>query len=266
MNNFLKWDSELYQKGSIHQLEQGLIAINELDPKDYEKILDIGCGDCNLTIELAKKIPNGQVVAIDNSPEMIEKAEVKLSHSDVNNISILNMDVMKMSYKNEFNAIFSNQTLHWIKEQNQIYKIIYKALKPNGRIIIQITPLQFYPYLQKFMKLTRNKEFRHYFQNIQYHTYYFTEEQIYEFLQVNNFRDINIKTYIYDLLGEHFISWESLWAYIISSGLRAFFNAIEDEDSKRKFFEIFKKLFCETQYKNGKIRFELNLLLISAKK
>lgn len=51
------------------------------------------------------------------------------------NIHFIQMDINEMEYINEFDLIFSNAALHWIKDHEQLLKRSYEALKPDGKIL-----------------------------------------------------------------------------------------------------------------------------------
>jgi trans-aconitate methyltransferase len=69
----LQWNASLYQDSSLLQFQLGLKTIDRLNPRDPEHILDIGCGNGLLSIELAKRIPMGHVTGIEASAEMFVK-------------------------------------------------------------------------------------------------------------------------------------------------------------------------------------------------
>jgi trans-aconitate 2-methyltransferase len=135
--NILQWNAELYQDSSSLQFQLGLLAIERLNPRDREQILDIGCGNGLLTIELAKRIPSGRVTGVEVSSEMITKAADNISRHGVSNVRFLNMNALDISFESEFDAVFSNSAIHWIHDQETIYGLIFKSLAGSGRIMIQ---------------------------------------------------------------------------------------------------------------------------------
>jgi trans-aconitate methyltransferase len=73
--NMYKWNPEDYYSSWLSEqqkLAQELIL--KLAIKGNERVLDIGCGDGTITAEIAKQLPNGSVLGIDNSKEMIHFA------------------------------------------------------------------------------------------------------------------------------------------------------------------------------------------------
>jgi trans-aconitate methyltransferase len=123
-----EFNGEEYKKASTHQKEWGNKIIAEFKLNGTEHILDLGCGDGALTAELAQLVPDGLVLGIDGSHGMIETAR-KLETS---NLSFKVQDINSLNYENEFDLIFSNATLHWIKDHNRLLKNVFRALRQNG--------------------------------------------------------------------------------------------------------------------------------------
>jgi trans-aconitate methyltransferase len=123
-----EFNGEEYKKASTHQKEWGNKIISELNLKGNERILDLGCGDGTLTAELASLVPDGHVLGIDASRGMAEVA----SRIESNNISFRLQDINCMKFRNEFDLIYSNATLHWIKDHDLLLKNTFRGLKENG--------------------------------------------------------------------------------------------------------------------------------------
>jgi SAM-dependent methyltransferase len=119
-----KWDAADYARVGGFVAELGGAALDLLDPRSGERILDVGCGDGTLTEKIAER--EATVLGIDNSPEMIAAARQ-------NGIDALLVDVADMAFSSEFDAVFSNATLHWILEKERAARAIFRAVKPGGR-------------------------------------------------------------------------------------------------------------------------------------
>ncbi len=128
MSNTNKWNADKYKKHADFVSKLALPVIELLDPKENEKILDLGCGDGTLAVEIEKC--NAQVVAVDLSESMVAKAQEK-------GIQAFVMSATELPFKNEFDAVFSNAVLHWIKDADTAIKKIYRSLKPKGRFIAE---------------------------------------------------------------------------------------------------------------------------------
>lgn len=123
-----EFDGNKYKAASAHQKEWGAKLIRELNIAGSECILDLGCGDGALTAQLAALAPQGSVLGIDASRGMIETAETHVA----GNLSFAVRDINDLDFENEFDIVFSNAALHWIKDHDALLGNVYRALKPGG--------------------------------------------------------------------------------------------------------------------------------------
>jgi SAM-dependent methyltransferase len=119
-----KWDAADYARVGAFVAELGGPALDLLDPQPGERILDVGCGEGTLTRKIIER--GASVLGIDNSPEMIAAARAA-------GIDAVLMDAADMPFSAEYDAAFSNATLHWVLEREQAARAIFRALKPGGR-------------------------------------------------------------------------------------------------------------------------------------
>jgi SAM-dependent methyltransferase len=119
-----KWNAADYARVGGFVAELGGAALDLLDPKPGERILDIGCGEGTLTKKIIGR--GATVLGVDNSPEMITAARA-------NGIDAVLLDATDMTFSLEFDAVFSNATLHWVLEKEQVARAIFRALKAGGR-------------------------------------------------------------------------------------------------------------------------------------
>src|SRR3982750_2414955 len=119
-----KWNAADYAKIGGFVSELGGSALDLLDPKPGERILDVGCGEGTLTKKIVES--GATVLGIDNSPEMIAAARA-------NGIDAVLMAAEDLPFSSEFDAAFSNATLHWVLEKEQAARAIFRALKPGAR-------------------------------------------------------------------------------------------------------------------------------------
>ncbi len=137
----MRWDAEIYDSAKSPQTDAGMELVAMANVKAGDSVLDIGCGTGRLTCELARLAHNGKVIGIDPSPEMVSKAREITASFD--NISLMQTPAQKIDFKNEFDIVYSNSALQWIKEQEDVIARTYKALSPNGRIAIQLPAKDF---------------------------------------------------------------------------------------------------------------------------
>lgn len=163
-----EFNGKKYEKASAHQKEWGVKIISELDLQGHEHVLDLGCGDGTLTAEISEKLPKGIVVGIDASQGMLEAALPKTKA----NLQFLLVDINNLTYFNEFDIIYSNATLHWIKDHKRLLKNVHRALHVGGRIRFNFAAdgncSYFYKVIREAMAL---KEFKDFFTNFNWPWY-----------------------------------------------------------------------------------------------
>ncbi len=124
------WDAKNYGEnaGFVHGLAGGVLEW--LDAKAAEHILDLGCGDGQLTKRLGTT--GASVVGVDASPEMVAAARERGVAADVG-------DAEALPYaRNTFDAVFSNAALHWVRDQDAMMAEVRRVLKPGGRFVAEM--------------------------------------------------------------------------------------------------------------------------------
>jgi len=134
------WNPELYASSSSAQKSWGLELLAKLPLTGNEKVLDVGCGDGKLSAEISMRLPEGSVLGIDLSEAMVCFAKAHYPKEQFPNLSFMLMNAEKMPFYSEFDVIFSNAALHWIKEPEAIETVLkgfLKSLKPGGKLLAQ---------------------------------------------------------------------------------------------------------------------------------
>jgi SAM-dependent methyltransferase len=101
------WNAAGYAANAHFVPALGQPVLELLQPQPGERILDLGCGDGILTAQLVAL--GAKVVGIDSSPEMLAAARQR-------GIDARMMDARSLTFENEFDAVFSNAALHWVKD------------------------------------------------------------------------------------------------------------------------------------------------------
>ena len=134
----VRWDSGDYARNSQAQRGWGQELIQKLELRGEESVLDIGCGDGRLTSELAARVPRGEVVGVDSSPDMVERARGEFPEHRNPNLHFEVMDARFLSFPSRFDVAFSNAALHWVKDAPAVLRGVSRALRPAGRLLFQM--------------------------------------------------------------------------------------------------------------------------------
>lgn len=123
-------NANLYDAKHDFVWKYGSDVVSLLDPRAGERILDLGCGTGHLTARIAES--GAQVTGVDRSAEMV--AAARLAYP---NLKFEISDARKLSFQGEFDAVFSNATLHWIHEPELVLLGIWRALRMGGRFVAE---------------------------------------------------------------------------------------------------------------------------------
>jgi SAM-dependent methyltransferase len=121
------WNATAYADNAHFVPALGQPVVDLLQPQSGERILDLGCGDGALTEKLVAL--GAQVVGVDSSPDMIAAALRRGLDARV-------MNARALVFENEFDAVFSNAVLHWIKDDPDApIAGAFRALRIGGRFV-----------------------------------------------------------------------------------------------------------------------------------
>lgn len=128
-----EWDAETYDAVSDPQFEWGMEVLERLELRGDEVALDAGCGSGRVTAELADRLPNGRVIAVDGSEAMVTKAKERLGAR----ADYLVSDLVELEVDEPVDLVFSTATFHWIGDHDRLFERLRAALKPGGRLVAQ---------------------------------------------------------------------------------------------------------------------------------
>ncbi len=126
-----EWDAKLYNAKHDFVWKYGSDVVSLLEPRAGERILDLGCGTGHLTSQIAES--GAQVTGVDRSAEMV--AVARLAYP---NLKFEISDARNLTFRDEFDAVFSNATLHWIHEPELVLQGVCRALRKGGRFVAEL--------------------------------------------------------------------------------------------------------------------------------
>jgi trans-aconitate methyltransferase len=123
------WNATQYALNGrfVADLAGGVVDL--LDPRPGEQILDLGCGDGVLTAKIASS--GAKLKGVDSSESMVAAAKALGLDAQVTSADALDFD-------HEFNAVFSNAALHWMRNQDTVLAGVHRALKLGGRFVAEM--------------------------------------------------------------------------------------------------------------------------------
>jgi len=256
----MKWDAEKYDAVKAPQIDAGRELIGLARVRKNDAILDLGCGTGKLTVELARQALKGRVTGLDPSPEMLDKA--RTASEGLQNLRLLQLPAQTMEFESEFDLVFSNSALHWVKDQGDVAGRVHRSLRKGGRIAFQVPAKgfcgEFFDYVGEAISSLGYERF---FYN--WHSpWHFPAQEEYETMLIERgfqspkvyYRDYHLA---FDTVPE-VVNW---WS---SAGLRPYLSALP-VTGQEHFKDAFGECFERNRTARG-IEFEFRRLFAFAEK
>ena len=240
-----EFDGNKYQKASDHQEEWGQKLIAEVRLQGTEHILDLGCGDGRLTARLADLVPDGSVVGIDASRGMIEVAK---KHRKAN-LSFVLGNINHLNFKENFDLVFSNATLHWVVDHAALLRKVLRCLRNNGVLRFNFAGMgncsHFFEIVRSVMK---ESAYARYFSDFVWPWYMPAVKEYETLVHKFPFRDIRVWGENAD---RHFPNSEAMVRWLDQPSLVPFLKCVDqtDKESFRNF--VIQKMIVATQQDDG---------------
>ena len=138
------YNGKEYDRSSQTQFQQGEYLMSKLELSGYTQVLDVGCGNGKTTIDLWKRNLDMNVEAFDISEDQINVARKNLEETlkelkgldRRGTLFFFHQDAMELKEQACYDLIFSNATIHWIPDQEGIYRRMLEALTPGGTLAV----------------------------------------------------------------------------------------------------------------------------------
>lgn len=131
-----EWDAAAYERLSAPQTRWGQAVVDRLELDGNERVLDAGCGTGRVTEWLLERLPGGQVIGVDGSAAMIERASVRFAGDP--RVELVVADLTgPLPLDGPVDAILSTATFHWIADHASLFRNLASFLRPGGQLVAQ---------------------------------------------------------------------------------------------------------------------------------
>ncbi len=124
-----QWDATQYAANGRFVADLAGEIVSWLAPHPGERILDLGCGDGALTATLTAAGALVTGVELDSSMAAAARAR---------GVQVVEQSMTNLNFSAEFDAVFSNAALHWVRDQTAVLRGVHAALLPGGRYVAEM--------------------------------------------------------------------------------------------------------------------------------
>jgi trans-aconitate 2-methyltransferase len=189
-----EWNAQEYDRLSALQATMAAEVLALLRLKSNERVLDVGCGNGKVTAAIAERVPQGSVLGVDASADMISFAKEHWPAGRPN-LQFAVADARHLPFKAEFDLVVSFNALHWITEQALPLQAIHRALKPDGKAQLRLVPKSQRKSIEDVIEETcRLPRWAGHFNGFHDPYLHLTPEQYADLARQQNFRVLSVNT------------------------------------------------------------------------
>lgn len=223
------WSPGQYLRFSDHRLRPAIELLARIPLASPKVIFDLGCGTGNVTRIIVERWHSARVHGLDNSTEMLEKAQQQPGE-----IQWIELDIENWTPDEAPDLIFSNAALHWVERHDELFPRLASYVNRGGCLAVQM-PLSWDATSHRLMRKTlanggaagrplgtkalRQKMARRWVEDAQFY---------YDILARNAYTvDIWETEYLHVLEGK-----DPVLEWVKGTGLRPILNGLADKEKK----------------------------------
>jgi trans-aconitate 2-methyltransferase len=253
----MAWDPKIYLDFESERTRPAAELLARIRYDDPGPVIDLGCGPGNSTALLARRWPKARLEGLDSSEAMLDQAR---------RCGVAAQwragDISAWSPERRYDVIFSNATIQWVGDQENLLPRLMSALAPDGIFAFQV-PCNFNEPSHRLMRevaeqgpwAAKLKTVRNLILG--------TAQGYYNILEPHaSALDIWETTYLQILEGE-----DAVFRWVSGTGLRPFFDALDGAD-RDGFVNAYKKrlALAYPMRASGKVLFPFQRLFVVARR
>ncbi len=251
------WNPDLYLQFKEERTQPARDLTARIAVEKPKDIVDLGCGPGNSTQVLRDRWPGANILGVDYSYEMIEKANTSCPNGQW-----LRADLRDWNPEDSWNIVFSNATLQWIPDHRRLIPRVFSLVRPAGVLAVQLPANQDAPLHRALLEVARRNEWKDLTSGCEDLITYHEPGFYYDILSALSPRVFLWKTAYYHVLQNHqgLIEWYS------STGMKTYLDRLPEEKQKESFRRQVLEA-CRASYpvqKDGRILYPFERLFFLA--
>lgn len=155
------WDPEQYLRFEGYRSRPCREMVGGLSVGEAARVIDLGCGPGNSTEILAGRYPGAEVVAMDSSAAMLEKARGLYGGRGWRfELGRVEDWVPQAEWVGTVDVILSNAVLQWVKGHGELLPRLMRWLRVGGQLAVQMPRSYDLPVLAEIERVGREGPWR----------------------------------------------------------------------------------------------------------
>lgn len=146
----LKYSSAYWSAGvtTLDQAEETMLALTcqRAEIQDGDRVLDLGCGWGSLSLYIARRFPQCEVVGVSNSRTQREFIEAQAHQTNLTNLSLITADMNQFDIASRFDRVVSVEMFEHMRNYELLLERIAGWLKPTGRLFVHVFAHRYFAY------------------------------------------------------------------------------------------------------------------------
>ena len=129
----MAWEPDRYLQFADERLRPAQDLLARVPLAAPARVADLGCGPGNVTALLAQRWPRAELIGIDASAAMLDRARRALPEARFEQA-----DIRHWTPAEAPDLIFSNAALHWLDDHPALFPRLLSLLAPGGVLAVQM--------------------------------------------------------------------------------------------------------------------------------
>ena len=142
LGRHLKYSSGYWPEGvsDLDRAEEKMIELTarRAELSDGMNILELGCGWGSMTLYMAQRYPNSQILAVSNSKPQGDFIRSRMSERDLKNIKVITVDMNDLSLDQQFDRVVSIEMFEHMRNWQALLERISTWMTPEGKCFLHI--------------------------------------------------------------------------------------------------------------------------------
>ncbi len=253
-----EWDPELYLAFERGRTQPSIDLVARIDVAAPTRVVDVGCGPGNSTAVLARRWPEAEIVGVDSSATMLDKARATYPEG-----TWVQADATAgLGHLGTFDVVFSNAVIQWMPDQESLLQGLFASVRPGGVLAVQVPSTDRMPIRTALGELLTRARWRTRFDGVT-STYPRTASFYYDVLSsLTGELELWVTDYLH-VMPSH----DALVQWYSGSALRPYLDHLTDDAEQSAFLAEYHDLLVPAYppQRDGKILFPFHRIFFTAR-